>query len=300
MSDHVLTLIAGPNDYTLAEKTVVSVRERLHALGADVERADWLAPGRACDIGFAHLHTDQADAVARVVLEGAPVDVIAQGQTGRRKKLLLADMESTLIHNEMLDELADFVGLREKIAGITARAMNGELDFEGALEERVALLAGLGVDVLERAAERITLMPGARALVQTMRRHGALTVLVSGGFTFYTARIREALGLDRDHANTLEIAEGKLTGRVMRPILGKQAKCDALVRISSELGLPLAETIAVGDGANDLAMLQAAGLGIAFHAKPSVAAAAKWRIDQGDLTTLLYAQGYRSDEIMTL
>lgn len=300
MPDHVVTLIAGSAAPVLGETVVDAIRARLHGLGADVERATWLAAGKACDIGFSHLHADQAEAVARVVLGDAPVDVIAQASAGRRKKLLLADMESTLIHNEMLDELADYVGLREKIAGITARAMNGELDFEGALDERVALLAGLGVEILARAGERITVMPGARALVQTMRRHGALTVLVSGGFTYYTTRIRETLGLDRDYANTLEIIDDKLSGRVVRPILGKQAKYDALVRIAAELGLALADTIAVGDGANDLAMLQAAGLGIAYHAKPSVAAAAKWRIDHGDLTALLYAQGYRADEIVTL
>jgi phosphoserine phosphatase len=298
MSDHVLTLIAGAAAPLLDEAVVMETRDRLRVLGADVGRVEWLAPAVACDIVFGHLHADQAEAVARQVLDDLPVDVIAQPAEGRRKRLLLADMESTLIDNEMLDELADFVGLRAQIAGITARAMNGELDFEGALDARVALLKGLGTEVLEQAAERITFMPGARALVQTMRAQGALTVLVSGGFTFYTAKVRATLGLDRDYANTLEIADGRLTGRVRRPILGKQAKYDTLVRLAAELGLPLAATLAVGDGANDLAMILAAGLGIAYRAKPSVAAAAKWRIDHGDLTALLYAQGYRAAEIV--
>ena len=299
MSDDVLTLIAPPEGTALDERDVAAVRDRLRELGADAERPDWLAPGKACDISFRHLHYDQAEAVARHVLVALPIDVIAQPMAARRKKLLVADMESTLIRNEMLDELADFVGLRDRIAAITARAMNGELDFEGALDERVALLAGLDTATLDEAGRRIVLMPGAKTLVQTMRSHGALTVLVSGGFRYYTANVRAALGLDRDYANTLELADGKVTGKVARPILGRQAKLDTLVKIAAELGLPLEAALAVGDGANDLAMILAAGLGIAFHAKPVVAAAAKWRIDHGDLTALLYAQGYREAEIVT-
>ena len=299
MSDDVLTLIAPPDGTALDERDVAAVRDRLRDLGADAERPDWLAPGRACDIAFRHLHYDQAEAVARHVLAALPIDVIAQPMAARRKKLLVADMESTLIRNEMLDELADFVGLRDRIAAITARAMNGELDFEGALDERVALLAGLDTATLDEAGRRIVLMPGAKTLVQTMRHHGALTVLVSGGFRYYSANVRAELGLDRDYANTLELADGKVTGKVSRPILGRQAKLDTLVQIAAELGLPLEATLAVGDGANDLAMILAAGLGIAFHAKPTVAAAAKWRIDHGDLTALLYAQGYREAEIVT-
>ena len=298
MSDDVLTLIAPPDGPALDEREVAAVRDRLRDLGADAEPPDWLAPGKACDISFRHLHYDQAEAVARHVLAALPIDVIAQPVASRRKKLLVADMESTLIRNEMLDELADFVGLRDRIAAITARAMNGELDFEGALDERVALLAGLDTVTLDEAGRRIVLMPGAKTLVQTMRRHGALTVLVSGGFRYYSESVRIALGLDRDYANTLELADGKVTGKVSRPILGRQAKLDTLVQIAAELGLPLEATLAVGDGANDLAMILAAGLGIAFHAKPTVAAAAKWRIDHGDLTALLYAQGYREAEIV--
>ena len=299
MSDHVLTLIAGPEGVELNESHAAAVRDRLRSLGADTARPDWLAVGKACDVAFSHLHHDQAEAAARHVLGDFPIDVVAQPLADRRKKLLVADMESTLIRNEMLDELADFVGLRDRIAAITARAMNGELDFEGALDERVALLAGLDTATLDEAGRRIVLMPGARSLVQTMRHHGALTVLVSGGFRYYSESVRNALGLDRDYANTLELADGKVTGKVSRPILGRQAKLDTLVQIATELGLPLEAALAVGDGANDLAMILAAGLGIAFHAKPTVAAAAKWRIDHGDLTALLYAQGYREAEIVT-
>jgi phosphoserine phosphatase len=208
-------------------------------------------------------------------------------------------MESTLIRNEMLDELADFVGLRDKITAITERAMNGELDFESAIDARVALLKDLPETVLEKCAEVIAYTPGADALVATMRRSGAKTVLVSGGFDFYTKKVRETLGMDVDFANRLGIEGGRLTGKVLRPVLGRQAKYETLVRLASEAGLPLSATVAVGDGANDLDMLLAAGLGIAFHAKPSVAARAKWRVDHGDLTALLYAQGYRGDEIVT-
>jgi phosphoserine phosphatase len=211
---------------------------------------------------------------------------------------LIADMESTLIRNEMLDELADYVGARAEIADITARAMNGELDFESALEARVKLLAGLDESVLAETAAKIEFMPGSQSLAATMRLHGARLAIVSGGFRFYTRRVANQLGIPEEYANELEVVGGKLTGRVVPPILGRQAKFDTLVRLSAEQGLPLAATLAVGDGANDLDMIAAAGLGVAFHAKPIVAARAKWRIEHGDLTALLYAQGYHSGEIV--
>ena len=196
----------------------------------------------------------------------------------------------------MLEELADFLGMRAHVAEITRRAMNGEIDFVGALTERVALLRGLPERVLGEAAARIRLMPGARALVATLRRHGVKTALVSGGFTVFAEPVAQQLGFDRIVANRLDLADGKIAGTVRPPIIGAQAKHDTLIALAGEFRLGLDETLAVGDGANDLPMLQAAGLGIAFRAKPAVAAASRWRIDHADLTALLYAQGYRREE----
>ncbi len=218
-----------------------------------------------------------------------------------RKRLLVADMESTIIEQEMLDELADFIGAREKIATITERAMRGELDFEAALKERVALLAGLDASVLDQAAERITVMPGAETLIRTMKANGAYCALVSGGFTVFTERVARRLGFNEHQANVLEIAGGKLTGRVVEPILGREAKRLALLGLTAMLGIDPRETIAVGDGANDLAMLEAAGLGVAFRAKPKVCEAVANMpngavVTRGDLTALLYLQGYAESE----
>ncbi len=207
--------------------------------------------------------------------------------------MLVADLESTIIENEMLDELADFVGMRAEVAEITRRAMNGELDFAAALAERVALLKGLPVSVLDDAARRIRVMPGARALVATSRAAGVRTALVSGGFTVFAEPVAASLGFDRVVANRLDIAEGRIAGTVRTPLVDRDAKRDALVALAAQEGVPIAATLAVGDGANDLPMLLAAGLGVAFHAKPAVAAAARWRIEHADLTALLYAQGYR-------
>lgn len=297
MTDHVLTLISAVRD-GLAAETVDAIRDALRHLGADVDRPDWLAPRTVCDIPFADLNDDQADAAARALLGDAPIDVLAQPMAERRKRLLIADMESTLIENEMLDELADYVGKRAEIAGITARAMNGELDFRGALDARVKLLAGLDESVLGESAKKIRYMPGAQALIQTMQANGAQTAVVSGGFTCYTALVARKLGVGQDFGNSLEIERGKLTGLVVPPMLGRAAKLETLVRLAAEAGLPLAATLATGDGANDLDMIGAAGLGVAFRAKPIVAAQAKWRITHGDLTALLYAQGYRVGEIV--
>ena len=230
------------------------------------------------------------------------IDAVIVPADGRRKKLLVADMESTMIENEMLDELADFLGLREKIAGITARAMNGEIDFEAALKARVELLKDLPVSTLDEAARRIEYMPGGATLVATMKKHGAYCALVSGGFTFFTKMVREKLGFDFDAANTLDIAGNALAGTVAMPILGKEAKLSTLRRLCSDRGLGLDDAITVGDGANDLPMVQAAkdsgGLGVAFHAKPIVAAEVPVRIRNGDLTALLYLQGYRRSDFI--
>jgi phosphoserine phosphatase len=289
-----LTLIAAPGALGRAP---IAAAAAIAGLGAEPGRPDFLAPDTACDIAFAELDPDQADAAVRGALGGLPVDVVVQPSAGRRKRLLVADMESTIIENEMLDELADFLGLREQVAEITRRAMNDEIDFTAALEARVALLEGMNAAILDDAASRIRIMPGAAALVATMRGNGAFCVLVSGGFRHFTAMIRDRLGFDRDISNDLVVEGGRLAGRVKRPIVTRETKRATLTALAAERHLPLAATLAVGDGANDLLMIEAAGLGVAFRAKPAVAARARVRIDHGDLTALLYAQGYRADEI---
>jgi phosphoserine phosphatase len=221
------------------------------------------------------------------------VDLVIQPTAGRAKKMLLADMDSTMICQECIDELAAEAGVGERVAAITAKAMNGELDFEGALLERVGLLKGLPESIIAYVLDtRITLMPGGYELVQTMKAHGGHAALVSGGFTAFTARIASALGFDENRANTLLVDAGKLTGDVARPILGRQAKVDALEEISNKLGITVSDAMAVGDGANDLGMLTRAGTGVALHAKPSVQKECDVRINHGDLTALLFIQGY--------
>ena len=241
---------------------------------------------------------EAAELAARRAIGTAPIDVLVQPIANRRKRVLVADMESTIIENEMLDELAEFVGLRAHVADITRRAMNGELDFTAALAERVALLKGLPASVLDEAAARIRLMPGAHALIATMRGAGATTALVSGGFTVFAEPIARQLGFDRVVANRLDIADGHIVGTVRAPIVTRESKLETLRALADERGVTPADALAVGDGANDLPMLDAAGLGIAFHAKPAVAAASRWRVDHAGLTALLYAQGYRREEIV--
>lgn len=257
----------------------------------------WLAPDEAYQVLFATERPEDATsarASATAALADVPIDVnVVAEDTSRRKKLLVADMESTIIEQECLDELADYVGIRDKISDITARAMRGEIAFEAALAERVSLLEGLDASALEQLyIERVTLVPGARELVATMNQHGAYCALVSGGFTFFTERIAARLGFDTHQANRLDIIDGRLAGTVMPPILGREAKLAALERLRKGLGLRAEETLAVGDGANDLDMIRAAGLGVAFRAKPIVAAEAKVCIRHSDLTALLYLQGY--------
>jgi phosphoserine phosphatase len=302
MGDCVLTLIGTEATRAIVGEAAAAAAGALARLGARVDEPDWLAPGLACDLGFEGLDPDQADAAARAALHatfGAPtLDLVAQATVERRKRLLVADMESTIIANEMLDEIAELFGLGERIAAITRRAMNDEIDFAAALEERVALLTGVPEDMLAAAGRRMRLTSGATALVATMRANGAFAALVSGGFRLYTAPIRMTLGFDLDVANDLVIADGRLTGAVRRPIVTRDTKLATLKRLAAEHGIPLAATLAVGDGANDLPMIEAAGLGVAFHAKPAVKARARARIDHADLTALLYAQGYRAAEIV--
>jgi phosphoserine phosphatase len=292
---HVLTLIAPPGQ--LQPPIIARTRDALDALGARLGAPDWLAPAEAVDLPFSRLDPDQAVAALRNALQAAPVDAIAQAEEGRRKALLIADMDSTIVTSETLDELADHAGLKDRIAEITRRSMNGELDFAAALRERVGMLRGLSLDALEATWKRTELMPGARALVRTMRAHGAYCALASGGFTFFTGRVAELCGFDSHHSNTL-LDNGKaLTGLVAEPIFDRDAKLATLTALASAKGLPLSATLAVGDGANDLAMIGAAGLGVAYQAKPVVAAAARARVDHADLRALLYAQGYRAAEI---
>ena len=292
----VATLIANPSNPVLSPAVAEKAAEAVKAAGLY-----WLADGIACDIALRDdADLAEAETVLRAAIEGLPVDLAIQDADTRRKKFLIADMDSTMIGQECIDELAAEVGLKEKVSAITARAMNGEIAFEPALRERVALLKGLPVTVVDEViAKRITLTPGGPELIATMKAKGHYTALVSGGFTVFTSRIAETLGFHENRANILIEENGALAGVVEEPILGKQAKVDALVDISRKLGIDPAEVIAVGDGANDLGMLELAGSGVALHAKPAVAAQAKIRIDHGDLTALLYLQGYRKSDFVT-
>jgi phosphoserine phosphatase len=289
---HVLTLIAANRLPEIA----VAAQKTLSEIGAKMAEPEWLASGISCDIGFAGAEPTRAEAALRERLAGAPIDLAVQPSAGRRKRLLLADMESTIITRELIDELAALAGLGETVAAITMRSMRGEVDFARSLRERVAMLAGQPEALLARVEALIEPMPGARTLVRTMGAHGARTALVSGGFDRFAAIVAADCGFDEFHANRLEIAEGKLTGKVAGPILDRAGKRAVLRRIAADLALPLRATAAIGDGANDIAMLQSAGLGVAFRAKPALAAVAKFRLDHGDLTGLLYLQGYRSEE----
>src|SRR5437868_4555777 len=259
--------------------------------------ANILSPGHAFDVPVAD---NTALDAARAMAQGKEWDINLVASKKRRKKLLVADMDSTIINVECLDELADMAGLKPQIAAITERAMRGELEFEAALKERVGMLKGLALDALERTyAERVRLNPGARSLLATMRAHGAHTMLVSGGFGYFTRRVAEAAGFHAERGNTLLDDGEKLTGEVAMPILGREAKLRALEEAVASLKLDFAETLAVGDGANDLAMIEKSGLGVAYHAKPVVAQAAGAAINHNDLTALLYLQGYSDDEIVT-
>ncbi|MGO7180195.1 phosphoserine phosphatase SerB [Rhizobium brockwellii] len=292
----VATLVANPSNPVLAPTIAEQAAEAVNASGLY-----WLADGIACDIALRD-GTDAQAAEANIlaVISSAPIDLVIQEQETRRKKLLIADMDSTMIGQECIDELAAEVGLKEKVATITARAMNGEIAFEPALRERVALLKGLPISVVDEViAKRITLTPGGPELLATMKSKGHYTALVSGGFTVFTSRIAATLGFDENRANTLLEDGGILSGFVAEPILGKQAKVDALNEIAARLGISPAEAIAVGDGANDLGMLHLAGSGVALHAKPAVAAEAQMRINHGDLTALLYIQGYRKTDFVS-
>ena len=291
----VATLIANPSNPVLVPAIAEQAADAVKASGLY-----WLADGIACDIALRDdTDIEAAEANILAVIGSAPIDLVIQEAETRRKKLLIADMDSTMIGQECIDELAAEVGLKEKVADITARAMNGEIAFEPALRERVALLKGLPLSVVDEViAKRITLTSGGLELIATMKAKGYYTALVSGGFTVFTSRIGATLGFDENRANVLLEENGILTGLVEEPILGKQAKVDALNEIAERLGTSVDDALAVGDGANDLGMLQLAGSGVALHAKPTVSAQARMRIDHGDLTALLYIQGYRKTDFV--
>jgi len=296
MMNNVLTLISDPVAVALTLEDTLAAEMAIKEAGGEVGTAVWLAPGIACDLPF-NAPLNIADGV-RKALSGRPLDVVTQPATERRKKLMVADMESTIIENEMLDELAELRGIGKAITDITARAMAGELNFEDAIKARVNMLKGLSESALEDALATIRITPGAATLVATMRSNGAYCALVSGGFEFFTSWVRQRLGFDYDQANHLEIKHGALTGSVREPVLGRNAKHETLLHLSAEHGIDPTKAITVGDGANDLAMLEAAGMGVGFRAKPIVAKQVRVRVDYGDLTALLYIQGYRGTEFI--
>jgi phosphoserine phosphatase len=296
----VATLICNPANPALDSTILDGARAVLPAAGP----AHWLWDEVAADIPFDNPagSADDIRAISdrlRLARGDLPVDVVVQPIATRRKKLFLADMDSTMIGQECIDELADFAGLKDHVAAITERAMRGEIEFEPALRERVALLKGMPVSVVgEVLAERIRPTAGGRELVMTMRAHGAYTCLISGGFTLFTRAVAAKLGFQENRANELVVRDGKFTGEVKEPILGRATKLATLIELTESFDLDGIDTMVAGDGANDLGMIQNAGLGVAYHAKPALAAAAAARIDHGDLTALLYAQGYRREEFV--
>ena len=302
---YVATLISHPDRPAVTEGLAQKVARVLPQAGP----ASWLAPGVAVDIIFDE-PANQAGTPAslfkklsrelRSIVGAAPIDVVVQPQDGRRKKLLVADMDSTMIGQECIDELADYAGLKDRVAAITERAMAGEIAFAPALRERIALLKGLPISTIDKViAERIRPNPGAATLIKTMRANGAYTCVVSGGFTAFMAPLAAAIGFDEYHANTLIAdAAGRLTGEVAEPVLGREAKRDTLLALRQRFQLQRDDTIAVGDGANDIPMIEEAGLGVAFHGKAALREVADACIDHGDLTALLYAQGYRREQFV--
>jgi phosphoserine phosphatase len=292
----VATLICNPANPALDSTVVEGVLAVLPSPG----RPQWLFDEVAIDIPFESKEEVHAiESRLRASRVDLPIDIVVQPIAARRKKLFLADMDSTVIGQECIDELADFVGLKDHVAAITERAMHGEIEFEPALRERTALLKGVPVGVVDEVlAQRITLTPGGRELVMTMRANGAYTCLISGGFTLFTSVIAAQIGFQENRANELVVRDGKFSGEVKEPILGREAKLATLIELVESFDLDDIDTLVVGDGANDLSMIQHAGLGVAFHGKPAVSAAATARIDYGDLTALLYAQGYRREEFV--
>jgi phosphoserine phosphatase len=296
---HILTVIA-PERGVLLTKSLEAVSAALRNGGARTGDPYWLAPAdRVCDIPFDGIDAAAADAIAQATLADLAVDFHAQPLENRRKRLLIADMDSTIVTSETLDELAGQAGLKDTISEITRRSMQGEIDFSQALIERVAMLSDLPEAALAKTLAATKLSPGALTLVHTMRAHGAFTALVSGGFRYFTSRIAERVGFDLDLANDLEISDGRLTGELSGPILDKDGKLNALRNLAAERGLTPADAVAVGDGANDLPMLLAAGLGVAYRGKPLLREQVRCQVNHTDLTALLFFQGYRQEDFVT-
>jgi phosphoserine phosphatase len=294
---HILTLVAAE---PLAPTLLETLGAALRNAGAATGDVAWLAPNeRACDLPFEHLDDAHTHEVARATLADLGVDFHAQPIKNRRKRLLIADMDSTIVTAETLDELAEEAGLKDVIAEITRRAMRGEIDFPQALIERVAMLADLPEAALAKTAAKLTLMPGAMTLVHTMRANGAFTALVSGGFKYFTGKVAARTGFQLDLANDLAMADGRLTGELQGPILDKDGKLNALQTLSAERGLTPADAVTVGDGANDLPMLLAAGLGVAYYGKPLLREQIRAQVNHTDLRTLLFFQGYLAEEFVT-
>ncbi len=296
---NILTLITNPAITKLDDIIINRALMSLERKDAHIDNLSFLAPDEAMDIFFSEMEIPQAMEILTAKLADYKVDFIIQPNNGkRRKRLLISDMDSTVINQECIDEIADKIGLKQQVSEITERAMNGELDFKEALRERVALLKGLPKSALDEVyAQNITLMNGAKELVHTMKKHGATCILVSGGFTFFTEKVAKDVGFNEQSANILEINQEKLTGNVLEPILDKEAKVAALKKAIAELDITSEDAIAVGDGANDLPMLKAAGMGVAYHAKPVVQEQVNARINHTGLKSLLYIQGYKEMEI---
>lgn len=293
---HLITLITPKSKKAISDELILKIKQ---VIGEDFLAAVWLAEDEAMDIILNAQLTNGVQTKILSLIAALPIDYAFHTDENRQKKLLIADMDSTMIGQECIDELADFVGIKDKVSQITERAMNGELEFNAALTERVGLLKDMPRTALQAAFdEKITLNSGARTLVQTMKANGAYTALVSGGFTFFTEQVQKQTGFDTTRANILNFVDDKLDGSVGTPILGKQAKLDSMNEFCNMRGIKLTDALAVGDGANDLAMVTEAGLGVAYHAKPIVAAQAKVAINHCDLTALLYLQGYKAEQFI--
>lgn len=295
--DNVLTLVCSISG-ELSTQCVDQVCKKLTVFGAEIGNPLWLSDNQACDIPFNYLSIEDADKLVRDNLASAPIDILCQPEKNRKKKLLVADMDSTIIQGETLDDMAEFAGIGPQIAEITARAMNGEILFSDALRERIAMFSGLNTSILGQTANGLVLTSGAETLVRTMAAQGAFTALVSGGLRYFTERVAQRVGFDFNKGNEVEIINNQFSGKIVEPINTKTTKQKTLEILAKEQNIEMLETLAVGDGANDLPMLKAAGLGVAYHAKPIVAAQISARVQYTNLTTLLYYQGYRRSEFI--
>jgi phosphoserine phosphatase len=295
--DNVLTLVCSTAS-ELSSRRVDQICENLIVHGAEISTPIWLSDNQACDIPFNCLSIEEADKIGRDSISSDPIDILPQPQKNRKKKLLIADMDSTIIQGETLDDMAKLAGIGPQIAAITARAMNGEILFSDALRERVAMFSGLSASFLNQIADGLVLTSGAETLVRTMVAQGAYTALVSGGFRCFTEIVAQRVGFDFNKGNDIEIIKNHFSGKIIEPIVSKITKQNTLETLAQERKIEMEETLAVGDGANDLPMLHAAGLGIAYHAKPIVVAQVNAKVEYTDLTTLLFYQGYRKSEFI--